>query len=289
MMSKAIIWSAILIAFAAPTFALAAPACPPPMTWDADIGICAGPKIDPTIRSGANLIFESAGIVGVVTQGAGGGCYAGYTFMGAWGGCVKQSQQSDSQSQSCGAGYTGTQTRVRYRTVYSHQNGGIQYGAWGAWGAWTGTCTPVGPPPPPPPPPPGSTTTVVISGMVCGAADPGYSSYPLVPAMYRTNIISTFRSWGPAGRCPARAGYEHYLGALYQIATDNGGTALAYSNAWPVVWNSMNYNATMNNEQGQGGIDNANAICRNAAQAAFGSYASSVYISGSGNKCNVTF
>lgn len=130
----------------------------------------------------------------------------------------------------------------------------------------------------------------MIEGLICGPGDAGYLSFPTVPMTYRTKIINEYRSWGPAGRCPEMAGYRYWLETLKDYAMADGGTALAYAVTYTkVILPSMQSEANVHDEQGAGGIATANAACAKAATKAFGYYVKATYITGSGNKCLVTF
>jgi len=67
----------------------------------------------------------------------GGGCTSGYHWNTPYGGCRRASIERDSQSEACGADYTGEQTRTRERTQYALQSTGqAASDPWGAWSAW---------------------------------------------------------------------------------------------------------------------------------------------------------
>ncbi len=138
------------------------------------------------------------------------------------------------------------------------------------------------PPPPPPPPPPGPAPgdNFSLSAMICSSGDAGYYQVPSVPNQYRDAIISQYTGFGVARRCPESDGYVYWLGRIESLAP-----SLGYSNAWSQVRASITWAANENDERGQGGINNANTACNNAARAAYG--LSATYIIGSGKWCRI--
>ncbi|WP_216187255.1 hypothetical protein [Verticiella alkaliphila] len=248
-----------------------------------------------------------------VSQSPPGACRSGFSFDARWGGCVRQSSESGAESRSCPAGQTGTQRRTRSRTVYTHQNGGVQQGSWSSWSSWTGTCTTPAPvtPPAPPTPTPGTQFPIPqsISAMICSSGDPGYSSggNSLIQSAYRNQLISYYRSFGIAGRCPESSGYSYWLSDWWSRASnaangpfhDAGGSAagLQWStfvnghmpDAWDDIKRAIDASAARNDEAGQGGVSAANGLCQRAANAAYGAgKTTATYILKSGNQCRVT-
>lgn len=138
------------------------------------------------------------------------------------------------------------------------------------------------PPPPPPPPPPGPQPgdNFSLSAMICDSGDPGYYSYPAVPGQYRSAIINEYTGFGVARRCPEAGGYGWWLKNMQDLAP-----SLGYSNAWVQVRAAIQRAAYENDERGQGGINNANAACNDAARSSYGR--SATYIMGSGKWCQI--
>jgi len=75
----------------------------------------------------------------------GGACASGYVWHTTYGGCRRAVAQEEQQRETCGADYTGEQTRVRARTQYILQSSGQAIdGPWHAWSAWDrSACTAV--------------------------------------------------------------------------------------------------------------------------------------------------
>src|SRR5690606_813647 len=118
-----------------------------------------------------------------ITQGSGGGCIGGFLFQGAWGGCVRQSVDTDIESRACTSQDSGVQTRARSRIRYSHQNGSVRYGEYGAWSGWSADCSstpgPSFPDPPAPKPPthdlPQVGATYFVDAWICDSTNANYA------------------------------------------------------------------------------------------------------------------
>lgn len=154
-----------------------------------------------------------------VSQGAGGGCLGGFTFQGAWGGCVRESVDTHTESLACPDGSNGLQSRQRSRMRYSHQNGSVRHGAYGAWSAWSGECAPAsGADPAPTPEPPGAGPgipkvgdTYFVDAWICDGTNSHYP-FPAGPSnSSRNTLISTYKSFNFYGRCPEREGYRYWI------------------------------------------------------------------------------
>lgn len=116
--------------------------------------------------------------------------------------------------------------------------------------------------------------------MICDSGDPGYYQYPSVPGQYRSAIINEYTGFGVARRCPESAGYGWWLKNMQDLAPSMG-----YANAWSQVRAAITKAAYDNNERGQGGVNNANAACNDAARSRYGR--SATYIMGSGKWCQI--
>ncbi|MCP2518802.1 hypothetical protein M5J07_28015 [Achromobacter mucicolens] len=69
-----------------------------------------------------------------VTQGAPlppGGCFSGYAWHTTYGGC--RLAQSQSESATCPAGYTGSRTRYRTAYILQANHADVAYEGWGPW------------------------------------------------------------------------------------------------------------------------------------------------------------
>ena len=148
---------------------------------------------------------------------------------------------------------------------------------------WQPCRIPPTPPPPPPPPGPSPGDTFPLTAMVCGPGDSGYYSVSQVPDYYRGQLIDTYTSFGQARRCPDVGGYNYWLGELESNSATQG-----YSFAWQRLQPTIAWAARQNDEGGQGGINNANRECQDAANSRYGfGVARAEYIIGSGKYCRI--
>lgn len=155
----------------------------------------------------------------VITQGTGGGCLGGFRFQPAWGGCVRESLDTHTESQSCPNG-DGVQFRQRSRIRYSHQNGSVRHGDFGAWSGWGGDCgsgawpTDPGPAPEPPrvgPDMPQVGATYFVDAWICDSTNVHYA-FPAGPSnSSRNTLISTYKAFNYYERCPERLGYRYWI------------------------------------------------------------------------------
>ncbi len=192
-------------------------------------------------RSQADIGFASsdttASLVIAPSSGPPGGCWSGYTFIAARGGCVRGRTEYDRQYTSCPASYRGQQVRTRQRDVYSHQQGQTTTGAWSGWSGWQFDCTYEAPPPRPEPPPPArppgpavGTTFVVAGNLICNMSDADYGwSIPYTPSAWvrdglRLATIFAYKAL-PSQRCP-EAGNPVSFTASYPYWIDQLGKRL---------------------------------------------------------------
>lgn len=154
--------------------------------------------------------------------------------------------------------------------------------------AYGGAC------PPPDDPPPsggggGSKPSVghryKLEALICGSSDAGYNDSRIsAPTRgYRNELISIYRGFGPARRCPERQGFVFWLNDADLIANSNGGN---YAAAWIEVKARIRQKAIDNNEAGQGGYANATRWCQERANQLWGGVTVE-YVPGSGKECRV--
>jgi hypothetical protein len=248
-----------------------------------------------------------------VTQGTGGGCLGGFVFQGAWGGCVRQSVDTDIESRACADG-AAEQTRARSRLRYSHQNGSVRYGAYGAWSGWSTDCSSASGPSFPEPPAPGPAapepaapeppglpqvgTTYSVDAWVC---DNKNASYP-VPAgpsnSNRNRLISTYMAFNFYRRCPERLGYQYWieqwnLAAQAYASQNKTPLSMAYDVTFGMsgagIKNRMLDQARDRGEHLPDIIDSMDAECQMVADTKYGAgRITAVYdTAGNGSRCKV--
>jgi len=108
--------------------------------WLTPILLCALPVLGvakaPAPNTG-DIDLNSRITMNVQIAQEGGACAPGYRWNTTYGGCRRAALERNSQSDSCGADYTGEQTRTRERTQYLLQSTGqAANDPWGDWSAW---------------------------------------------------------------------------------------------------------------------------------------------------------
>jgi|GEM_PF-5606646 len=248
-----------------------------------------------------------------VTQGSGGGCVDGFVFQGEWGGCVRQSTDTDVESRACASQEGGVQARARSRIRYSHQNGSVRYGAYGAWSGWGAGCASTPGPSFPDPPAPGPAApeppdpapdlpkigaTYVVDAWICDSSNSNYA-FPAGPGnSNRNKLISTYKTFNFYQRCPERPGYQYWieqwnLAAQAYASQHNTPLSMAYDVTFGMpgagIKNRMLDQARERGEHLPDIIGTMDAECQTVADRKYGARRiTAVYdTAGNGSRCKV--
>lgn len=145
----------------------------------------------------------------------------------------------------------------------------------------------------PPPPPrggggdgtPPAGTSLYVKGFICNSSASGYNNVSLASS-FKSQIVSSYRSFNYAKRCPDSGGFDFWQRQLIAKAGSSTDTA-ALNAAWPSIYSEMSAAAYRNGEDKPAYKVTMDSVCTSEARKVYGASVKAEYVNGSGDQCKI--